>query len=323
MLLVAEDARPLLEVVNLHVARSSRPPQEVLRVDYLAVSAGETLGVLGETGAGKTVLGLAVLRLLPPELQVTQGTNNLHGEDLFQKSETQMRRIRGKGVAMVVGGGHSALNPMETIGTQLVNVIRSHSDVDKHTAHRMSVEALDMVGLPDAERRANSYPHELSGGMAQRVVVAQAMISQPKVLIADEPTSDLDVTVAAQILDKMKELISQQDAATLILTRDLGIVAQYCDRVAVLDQGALVEYASVSSFFTRAYHPTSLALLAAAKQARTYGRDGLDTPQSMPECESNQNAAHGHQGNSTHADDSIFHPSEFIRISREHVIRRS
>jgi len=263
---VAVQAR--LEVNRLWVERTAGRGPAALQGISLAVQPGQMLGVVGEAGAGKSVLGFAILGLLPPGLCVARGSIKLHGEDLLSKSDKALRAIRGRDLALILSGGRTALNPMETAGTQIKNVIRSHLDVDTATMDRMAIDILNAVGIPDPARRAHSYPHELSGGMAQRILIAQAMVLSPSVLIADEPTSDLDVTVAAQVLDQMKGLIEGKEPSTIMLTRDLGIVAKYCDGVAVLRQGVLVEYASVASFFAHASHPYSLALLASAKQAR-------------------------------------------------------
>jgi len=310
---MATTIQPLLEVIDLRVTTTSVPPHEVLKGVSLSVYPGEMLGVVGESGAGKTVLGLAILGIIPHGLRLVGGTIKFEGEDIFRKSEKELRQIRGKDLAMVMTGGRTSLNPMETAGTQIKNVIRSHLDVDKETAHRMTIEILDAVGINDPERRVDSYPHELSGGMAQRILIAQAMVLTPKVLLADEPTSDLDVTVAAQVLDQMKQLIEtkEKNAATIMLTRDLGIVAQYCDRVAVLYQGELVEYAAVSSFFTKAYHPYSATLLAAALAARHY-----------EEAEARQREVRTTDGNSFRPIGDILHSSDYEKINDAHFVRR-
>lgn len=313
--------RPLLEVTDLRIATAGQPSREVLKGVSLSVFPGEMLGVVGESGAGKTVLGLAMLGIVPAGLRISSGTIKFEGQDIFRKSERELRQIRGKDLAMIMSGGRSSLNPMETVGTQIKNVIRSHLDVDKQTIRKMSIEILEAVGINDPERRIDSYPHELSGGMAQRILIAQAMVLTPKVLIADEPTSDLDVTVAAQVLDQMKQLIEtkERDAGTIMLTRDLGIVAQYCDRVAVLHEGELVEYAAVTSFFTKAYHPYSAALLESAVAARHYEAQEVVSAAAEARRREDRNRP---DGTPFQAIEDILHSSDYRKISDVHFVRK-
>lgn len=306
------DASPaVLEIVNLHVSETRRDGRDVLRGISLAVHPGEMLGVVGESGAGKSLLGLVTMGFLPHGLRVSQGTITFRGHSLLGQSENELRRLRGRDIAMVLTGGRDSLNPMEPVGTQIQHVIRSHLDVDKATVQKMTVDILTAVGIPDAARLANTYPHELSGGMAQRILIAQAMVCAPILLIADEPTSDLDVTVAAQVLDQMKDLIEQRHAATMLLSRDLGIVAQYCDQVAILRKGNLIEYASIASFFTQPQHPYSRALLHAATKSRAGApaerTTGVPTAAGRPLL---QAAA-------------AFPPDTYLRVSDQHIVRRS
>ncbi|MFQ5875990.1 MAG: ABC transporter ATP-binding protein [Dehalococcoidia bacterium] len=324
--MVETTIRPVLEVIDLRVATvatASEPSREVLKGVSLSVFPGEMLGVVGESGAGKTVLGLASLGIFPGGLHITGGTVSFEGQNLLRKSDNDLRQIRGKYLAMIMAGGRSSLNPMETAGTQIQNVIRSHLDVDKQTARRMTIEILDAVGINDPERRIDAYPHELSGGMAQRILIAQAMVCEPKVLIADEPTSDLDVTVAAQVLDQMKDLIDKENAATIMLTRDLGIIAQYCDRIAVLTEGEIVEYASVTSFFKEAHHPYSSTLLASAVAARSYEADGSELRAGQWSKSGSKRREAKTSGNSYNITPSILESPDFIKISEEHFVGRS
>jgi ABC-type dipeptide/oligopeptide/nickel transport system ATPase component len=288
----------------------------VLQGVSLALQPGQMLGVVGEAGAGKSVLGFAILGLLPPSLRVTMGSVKLRGEELLSKSDSALRNIRGRDLALILSGGRTALNPMETVGTQIKNVIRSHLDIDAATMDRMTIDILNAVGIPDPARRVHSYPHELSGGMAQRILIAQAMVLSPTVLIADEPTSDLDVTVAAQVLDQMKGLIEGKEPSTMMFTRDLGIVAKYCDGVAVLRQGLLVEYASVASFFAHASHPYSLALLASAKQARG---DELAPGSDKPPLEQHGN---GRTFKDLAATSDMLNDADYVHINEAHIVRR-
>lgn len=262
-------SEPILEIRDLWVSRTDSG-EAVLKGVSLAVCPGEMLGIVGESGTGKTVLALALLGVLPETLQITSGSAHFRGDELLHKPEAALRRLRGMEISMILTGGRDALNPMETVGTQIRHVIRSHLDLEKAAQERLVIDVLDSVGIPDAEERAKAYPHELSGGMAQRILIAQAMICEPQLLIADEPTSDLDVTVAAQVLDRMKALIDQRGSASMLLTRDLGIVAENCDTVAVLGDGELVEFGPVESFFARPTHPASQALVNDALIALTH-----------------------------------------------------
>jgi ABC-type dipeptide/oligopeptide/nickel transport system ATPase component len=311
---VAVQAR--LEVNGLWVEGGSGRGPAVLQGISLAVQPGEMLGVVGEAGAGKSMLGFAIMGLLPLGLRVARGSIKLNGDDLLSKSDNALRVVRGRDLALILSGGRTALNPMETAGTQIKNVIRSHLDLDTATLDRMTIDILNAVGIPDPGRRAHSYPHELSGGMAQRILIAQAMVLSPSVLIADEPTSDLDVTVAAQILDQMKGLIEGKEPSTIILTRDLGIVAKFCDGVAVLHHGLLVEYASVASFFARASHPYSQTLLASAKQARG------DQPAPTVEDTSNGPRGYGRKFRNFTPTSDMLCDSDYMQINDMHIVRK-
>ena len=260
---------PILEIRDFWVSRVDTGAA-VLKGVSLAVCPGEMLGVVGESGSGKTMLALALMGVLPETLQVTAGSARFLGEELLHRPEAELRRLRGTQISMILTGGRDALNPMETVGTQIRHVIRSHLTLEKSAQEQLVVDVLDSVGIPDAQERAKAYPHELSGGMAQRILIAQAMVCEPQLLIADEPTSDLDVTVAAQVLDRMKALIDERGSASMVLTRDLGVVAENCDSVAVLGGGELLEFGPVESFFAHPTHPASKALVSDALVALTH-----------------------------------------------------
>lgn len=260
---------PILEIRDLWVSRVDTGAA-VLKGVSLAVCPGEMLGVVGESGSGKTMLALALMGVLPETLQVTAGSARFLGEELLHRPEAELRRLRGTQISMILTGGRDALNPMETVGTQIRHVISSHLTLEKSAQEQLVVDVLDSVGIPDAQERAKAYPHELSGGMAQRILIAQAMVCEPQLLIADEPTSDLDVTVAAQVLDRMKALIDERGSASMVLTRDLGVVAENCDSVAVLGGGELLEFGPVESFFAHPTHPASKALVSDALVALTH-----------------------------------------------------
>jgi oligopeptide/dipeptide ABC transporter ATP-binding protein len=227
----------------------------------LSLEEGEMLGLVGETGSGKSVLARAMLGQVQPPGRVTVGTVRFDGQDLFAASERELDRIRGKDIALIVTNPRSQLNPLLSVGEQIANVYRSHVPCSRGGARAEAVRMLKRVGIPDPERRAEAYPHQLSGGMAQRVLIAMALICNPRVLVADDATNGLDVTVQRQVLVLMRNLIRERNSAAVFATHDLGIVAQYCHKVAILYAGQIVEYAPTRQFFARPTHPYSLSLL--------------------------------------------------------------
>jgi peptide/nickel transport system ATP-binding protein len=238
----------------------------------LSVQPGKMLGLVGESGAGKTTLAHSIMRVVPLPGRVVRGATVLGGRDLQGLPEEEMRLVRGKEIAMIVPNPRAELHPMLTIGDQLANVARAHLRLDKQAAQERAVEMLARVKIQDPARRARAYPHELSGGMAQRVVIAIALIGEPRFTISDDATSGLDVTVQAQVLDLTVQLLKDQESASLMITRDLGIVANYCDHVAVLYRGLLLELADVKSFFANPRHPYSVELLSAFSYESREGR---------------------------------------------------
>ena len=240
----------------------------------LGVDGGKMLGLVGESGSGKTALAHSIMRVVPPPGLVVKGETKLFGRDLQKVSEDQLRQIRGKEIAMMVPNPRAELNPLLTIGDQLANVARAHLHIGKEEAKERAVRILTAVNIPDPVRRTRAYPHELSGGMAQRVIIAMAMIGEPKVTISDDATSGLDVTVQAQVLDLTVQLLRERQSSSLMITRDLGIVANYCDDVAVLYRGRILEMAGVKSFFANPRHPYSVQLLDAFSYEKTHETDG-------------------------------------------------
>jgi len=255
--------KPLLEIWDLRTYfYTYKGVVKALEGVNLRIGAHELLGLVGETGCGKTVTGLSILRLIDSPGKIIGGEIVFSGEDLLKLSENEMsERIRGKKISMIFQEPRSSLNPTYTIGSQISEAIRLHQRVDKREAMRRAVSILRQTGMPDPERIAGEYPHELSGGMAQRAMIAMALSCDPELLIADEPTSSLDVTIEAQILELIKDLISKFRASVLLITHDLGIVAETCDKVAVMYAGNVVEYGDVRDIFKRHKHPYTEGLL--------------------------------------------------------------
>jgi peptide/nickel transport system ATP-binding protein len=253
-----------------------------------ALERGEILGLVGETGSGKSVVVWSVVGLVPPPGQIVKGEVYFQGTNYLSKREEELRGIRGKEIGLIVQNARSHLNSLVRVGDQIAYAYQAHADISHKEALAKAVEMLYKVAMPDPERRARAYPHELSGGMAQRVMIAIALIHSPKVVIADEPTMGLDVTIQAQILDLLEEQLHRLGSSTLIVTRDIGIVANYCQRVGVVYAGQIVELAPVKSFFAKPRHPYSIALLDAVSFGRAQRRQKLlkgapPNPLSLPE----------------------------------------
>jgi oligopeptide transport system ATP-binding protein len=225
------------------------------------VRPGETIGLVGESGCGKSVTALATMGILPRAARIPSGSIKLEGRELLGLSERGWRRVRGKEVAMIFQDPMTSLNPVLTIGAQLREAIEEHLDLDRKAATRRAIELLDQVGIPSASSRLKNYPHQFSGGMRQRVMIAMALACEPKLLIADEPTTALDVTIQAQILDLLRELVAQRDTALVLITHDLGVVAGTCERVQVMYAGTLVEAGTADQLFSSPRHPYTLGLL--------------------------------------------------------------
>ncbi|MCY0878653.1 MAG: ABC transporter ATP-binding protein [Firmicutes bacterium] len=240
------------------------------------VDEEETLGIVGESGSGKSVTSLSVMRLVPnPPGRIVGGEIWFQGENLLTKTPGEMRQIRGKDMAMIFQEPMTSLNPVYTVGDQIAETILLHQRVSRREAFQRAVEMLRLVGIPAPERRAREYPHQLSGGMRQRVMIAMALACNPKLLIADEPTTALDVTIQAQILDLMKRLQSEFHAAIMLITHDLGVVAETCDRVAVMYAGKVVEEASTEALFREPLHPYTEGLLASIPRVDEDRREKL------------------------------------------------
>jgi oligopeptide/dipeptide ABC transporter ATP-binding protein len=256
---------PLLEVENLHTYfyTDSGLARAVDGVSF-HVGAGETVGVVGESGCGKSVTALSILRLVrPPGRIEAQSAIRFEGQDLLALGERRMQHVRGNRIAMVFQEPMTALNPVFTVGDQIAEVARIHAGMSKRDAWQKAVEMLRLVGIPAPEQRATEYPHQLSGGMRQRVVIAMALVMSPALIIADEPTTALDVTIQAQILELMADLTRRLGTSILLITHDLGVVAENCARVIVMYAGEVVEEAATTELFARAHHPYTEGLLGA------------------------------------------------------------
>jgi oligopeptide/dipeptide ABC transporter ATP-binding protein len=227
-----------------------------------SIKKGETFALVGESGCGKSVTALSLLRLVPEPGKIVGGQIRFNGEDLLHLTETEMRRVRGNRIAMVFQEPMTALNPVLRIGDQISEVLLQHQDISKVDAHDASIELLHQVGIPSPEQRVREFPHQLSGGLRQRVVIAMALACDPQLLIADEPTTALDVTIQAQIMDLLEKLQRERQMATLLITHDLGVVAESAQQVAIMYAGLIVEYASVEQLFSTPEHPYTRGLLA-------------------------------------------------------------
>jgi oligopeptide/dipeptide ABC transporter ATP-binding protein len=254
---------PLLHVNNLTIDFDTPTgPMRIVDGVSLDLHPGETLGLVGESGCGKTLTSLALMGLVPPPGRVTQGSVRFDGLELVGASERALRPLRGKAISMIFQDPAAALNPVRTVGRQLLDVLERHARPGRRQARARAVAMLERVGVPDAELRMRAYPHELSGGLCQRVLIAMALIGRPRLLIADEPTAALDVTTQAQILTEIRELTADIGTAVLLISHDLGVVAEVCDRVAVMYCGRIVELAPTEALFRRPRHRYTEGLLA-------------------------------------------------------------
>ncbi|MBR0081421.1 MAG: ABC transporter ATP-binding protein [Clostridia bacterium] len=270
-----EENKPLLKVQDLKVSFFT-PAGEVKAVDGISYTLGynEVMGIVGESGSGKSVEAYSIIGLLQDPGKVTGGSIEFEGEDVLAFTPAQMRQFRGNKVSMIFQNPMTCLNPVYTIGNQLTEALTCHdSSISKEEAKKRAIEMLELVGINNAEKRMNQYPHEFSGGMRQRAMIAMALICSPKLLIADEPTTALDVTIQAQILELMKSLQKKENTSIIFITHNLGVVAEICDRVTVMYAGRIVEQGKVNDIFYRPQHPYTKGLLTSIPRL---DEDGLE-----------------------------------------------
>jgi oligopeptide transport system ATP-binding protein len=281
--LASPGPEPLLAVDGLRVEFwTSRGTIHAVNGISFSIAAGETLGIVGESGCGKSVTSLALLGILPRAGRAVGGTALFEGRDLFQLSDRELRDIRGKDIAMIFQDPMTSLNPVLTIGRQIREALETHFDMDRAAAGKRAIELLDQVGIPGAPSRVRDYPHQFSGGMRQRAMIAMALACQPKLLIADEPTTALDVTIQAQILDLLRALVSDTGMALILITHDLGVVAGMCERVNVMYGGMFMEAGSSDKLFARPRHPYTLGLLQSVPRLDASRRGRLTPIQGAP-----------------------------------------
>jgi oligopeptide transport system ATP-binding protein len=261
----------LLSVEDLRVTFSTqRGTVHAVNGVSFQIDAGETLGIVGESGCGKSVTSLAILGILARNARVPSGRAVFEGRDLIGLSDRELRTIRGRDISMIFQDPMTSLNPVLTIGRQIRESLQTHLGLDKKEARDRAVELLEQVGIPEAGRRVDEYPHQFSGGMRQRAMIAMALACEPKLLIADEPTTALDVTIQAQILEVLRTLVAERDTALILITHDLGVVAGMCERVQVMYAGMVMEEGPAESVFASPRHPYTLGLLQSVPR--------LDTP---------------------------------------------
>ena len=274
---------PLLKVDNLktHFNTATGIVKAVDGVTF-SLDSGQTLGIVGESGCGKSVTSSSIMRLLPKNGHIVEGSILFEGKDIVKLSQKEMLQIRGNDISMIFQDPMTALDPVYTIGSQIMEVINAHQKMSKAEAKEYAVKVLKMVGIPEAEKRLKSYPHEFSGGMRQRVIIAMAIACNPKLIIADEPTTALDVTIQAQIMELIGELQKELDMAMILVTHDLGVVASVADKIQVMYAGKIVERGDVREIFYQSTHPYTRALLDSVPKIHSTNKETLYSLKGTP-----------------------------------------
>jgi oligopeptide transport system ATP-binding protein len=268
---------PLLSVRDLTVKFfTRRATVHAVRGTSFDLEAGQTLGIVGESGCGKSVSSLAMLGILPKTGRITEGEVVFNGQDLVGMSDSKLRDIRGKEIAMIFQDPMTSLNPVLKVGRQITEVLTKHLSMDKEAATLEAASLLQRVGIPNASDRLDDYPHQFSGGMRQRVMIAMAIACHPKILIADEPTTALDVTIQAQILELLKQLVAEEGMGLILITHDLGVVAGVCERTNVMYAGRFIETGPTSELFAKPRHPYTLGLLKSVPRLDAVRKEKLD-----------------------------------------------
>jgi len=271
---------PLLNIQDLTVAFPTQEgPANAINHLSLQIQPGEVLGLVGESGCGKSMTSLAILRLIPSPGQIIHGSISFKEQNLLNLNQEEIRKVRGAQIALIPQDPLTSLNPVYTVGDQIIEVLQLHQGLNRAAAKKRAIELLDMVRIPNSKERVNDYPHQFSGGMRQRVMIAMALSCTPALLIADEPTTALDVTVQAQILELLRDIRREHQTAILLITHDLGVVAEMCDEVAVMYAGRLVEKASVHDLFKEPKHPYTWGLL---NSLPTMNRQRLEPIEGQP-----------------------------------------
>ena len=315
---------PLLEIKDLSV-RFSTDDGEVEALDKVSfeINPGQTVGVVGESGCGKSVTAYSIMRLLPqPMGMITNGSILFQGKNLLDLDTEEMQGIRGNEIGMIFQEPMNALNPVQKIGNQLTEVFHLHEEMDDHQAWSNSVEMLESVGIPSPENRMHEYPHQLSGGMRQRVVIAMALACKPKIIIADEPTTALDVTVQAQILDLLHNLQKENGCSILLITHDLGVIAENCDEVCVMYAGRVVERGSTEKIFASPHHAYTQDLLDSIPKLKGSPKAKLKTIEGIVPSllELNQGCRYGPRSGRDHTQEQLSIRPDYKELSSGHWV---
>jgi len=317
------DKKPILTIQHLKTSFFT-DDGEIPAVDDISfhVHPGEVVGIVGESGCGKSVTSLSIMKLVPyPPGKIVSGKILLHDEDLVSATEKRMRQIRGNEIAMIFQEPMTSLNPLFTIGNQLMEAVRIHRKWPKKKIYERCLEMLRLVGLPRVEELMNSYPHELSGGMRQRIMIAMALVCDPKVLIADEPTTALDVTIQAQILQLMKDLNEKLETAILLITHDLGVVSQVCERVIVMYAGKIVEEGKVKTIFQNPKHPYTKGLLSSIPDIRHKKERLYSIPGNVPKPGSVRSGCRFYSRCSVREDRCLNQDPPYVSLDENHHVR--